>query len=87
METIYKYPIKVTDLQEVYMPTGAEVLAVQCVNGVPYIWAKVNPKNEILACRFRLFGTGHPIEDNFKGKYINTFQMERQNLVFHLFQL
>ena len=84
MEIIYKYQLQTTDEQFIEMPLGAEVLTVQTQNEIPCIWVRVNPEHSKIRYRFRIFGTGHPIEDNFVGKYIGTYQLKNGGLVFHL---
>lgn len=46
MKKIYKYRIEVTDDQNIEMPVGAKILTVQTQNGVPCIWAMVDPNAE-----------------------------------------
>lgn len=85
METIYKYQLETTDEQLIEMPIGAEILTVQTQNGTPCIWAKVNTKNANFKYQFRIFGTGHPIESDFRGKYIGTYQLSGGALIFHVY--
>lgn len=85
MESIFKYQLETTDEQIVEMPLGAEVLTVQVQNEIPCIWAKVNPNHTPIRYRFRIFGTGHTIEEDFTGKYIGTYQLFNGSGVFHIF--
>lgn len=85
MESIFKYQLETIDEQVIEMPLGAEVLTVQVQNEIPCIWAKVNPSNTSTSYRFRIFGTGQPIEEDFTGKYIGTYQLLNGLYVFHLF--
>lgn len=86
-QTIWKYQVnpKITKFN---MPKGAEILTVQNQNGIPCIWALVNPENEEEERYFEVFGTGHdvPVDIGIERKYINTFQLEGGSLVFHLFE-
>lgn len=43
-KTIYKYPLDVTDVQEIKLPVGAEILTVQAQNGTLCLWALVDPQ-------------------------------------------
>ena len=72
----------------VEMPIGAEILTIQNQKENACIWALVNPENEKEKRHFEVFGTGHNIhyDMGFERKYINSFQMEGGNLVFHLFE-
>lgn len=68
------------------MPKGAKILSLQMNNKMPCIWAIVNPNAEKEVRKFNIYGTGHNItEDDLK--YIGTFQMHNDMLVFHLFEI
>ena len=89
MRIIYKYPIIIHDHISIEMPQGAKVLTVQMQRGIPCIWATVDPDNEPATKYFRLAGTGHPITERTSQllKYIGSFQMEEETLIFHLFEI
>ena len=66
------------------LPGGAEILKADMQNGMPVIWAIVDPAMSNVERRFRLAGTGHEI--NSAGlRYIDTFFAG--GLVMHLFEL
>ena len=72
------------------MPLYAEVLTVQAQFNEPMMWAVVNPEQVKEVRYFELFGTGHPMPEldaTKERKYINTFQVDDGNYVFHLFEL
>lgn len=81
---IWKFSIPVTDHFTVEMPLDANVLHVDTQAGHPCIWALVDPMQDKVPFRFRMVGTGHPV-DHDPGAYIGTFQMQGGALVFHLF--
>ena len=87
MTTIHKFAIK-PGKNIKSMPQGAEILTVQTQNDEPFIWAMVNTKNEMEARVFEMFGTGHemPVDMGIDRKYIGTFQIAKEGLVFHLFE-
>lgn len=88
-KTIYKYPLAVTDFQEVLLPIGAEILTVQTQRETACMWALVNPSETQKEARsIEIFGTGHPIgyDMGISRKYISTFQMHSGQLVFHAFE-
>lgn len=89
MITIYKYPLIVTDEQEISMPLGAEILTVQTQNGIPCLWAKVDTSRPVDVRGIQMYGTGHPMEsgagEGEVGKYVGTFQLHGGSLVFHVF--
>ena len=71
------------------IPKYAEILTVQTQNDKAYIWTLVNPENEKELRQFEVYGTGHDIRCDLAldRKYINTFQMQGGELVFHLFEV
>lgn len=86
---IWKYPIEVTDQQNVKMPNGAKILTVQMQGDKPFLWALVDetlPKFQFEVHAIAIYGTGNPIPDQ-PGDYIATFQMMGGGLVFHAFEL
>ena len=88
MKTIYKYPIYPADYVEVEMPAGAEILTVQLQRNQLCLWALVDSAAPVRKCRFRIAGTGHPLDDEVvASKYVGTFQLNDGQFVFHVFQI
>jgi len=94
MSVIYKYPMEITDFQEIEMPEGAEILCVQTAD-LPYghdwvsgptLWAMVDPDKPLKPRRFYVFGTGKPMKYEHKLKYIGTTQQNNGALVWHIFE-
>jgi hypothetical protein len=87
MDTIWKYPIEINDIQTISLPVGAEILCVQTQNDRPYIWALVDSEAETESCQFLLCGTGERIPANLDHlEYIGTFQQMGGLFVWHLFK-
>ena len=88
MTTVYKYPLPIGDVVQVWMPQGAYVLyvATQGPHESPYIWARVNTLSPMISHKFRFAGTGHPIDDNV-GRHVGSFMMQQGALVFHVFEV
>lgn len=84
---IFKYQLENTDIQQVEIPIGAEILCIQNQNEKPCIWALVNPENNKTKRYFEIFGTGHNVPENGNRKYIGTYQLSCGMLVFHCFEL
>lgn len=84
MKTVYKYPLRILDEQEVEMPDSANLLTVQMQNGQPCLWALVDTSNPMVLRKILIRGTGHVAEK--VGRYISTFQMQGGALVFHAFE-
>jgi len=85
-KTIWKFPLRVDDIIDVDMPTGARILAVQTQQETPCIWALVDPSAPKERRRFRVFGTGHRIAQEDSLTYVGTFQVGDGALVFHVFE-
>jgi len=86
MKTIYKYPLAITDEQIITMPFEARILTVQVQDGVPCLWALVEPDWKPEPRRILTFGTGHPIPDGTAGRHVGTYQVQGGSLVFHVFE-
>ncbi len=85
MREIWKYPVPIAVGFDMDMPEGAEVLTVQVQGASPEMWALVHPDMPKVTRRFRLYGTGQPIEGR-SGRYIGTFQMAGGAFIWHLFE-
>jgi hypothetical protein len=86
---IWKYVIPIpvgSDVIQIDIPRGAEILALQLQYGEPTFWALVNPGNPVEHRRFRITGTGHEIEGE-KGHYWGTFQLYEGRIVLHVFEV
>lgn len=82
---IYKYPLEVTDRQDVEMPQGAKILSVQTQGEVVCLWALVDKQREIVRRKIRILGTGHEHEESYTSGYIGTTQQANGALVWHVF--
>lgn len=62
MKTIYKYPIEITDSQEIEMPINAEAIhAGLDPQGTPCVWATVRTDNKKEDVTIYVVGTGNPV--------------------------
>lgn len=60
---IFKYPLPgLSVAMEISMPDGARILCVQTQNGVPCIWALVDPSNPMIRRGLSVVGTGSDVE-------------------------
>ena len=84
MLTIWKFPLEVTEIQDVKMPQGARVLAVQAQHGRPCLWAFVNTERPNESRRIHMYDTGYPIP--IPCEYIGTFQSSDGVSVFHVLE-
>lgn len=85
-KTIWKFELETTDDIKLSMPKAAQILSLQTQNGVPCIWAMVNPANEKEERTFRIYGTGHPIDAEKEQRFVGTYQLLGGQLVFHVFE-
>lgn len=86
-KSIWKFQLETTDIQIIEMPADVEILTIQIQNGVPCIWALVSPDAPKRKVAFEIYGTGNPVPENAKRKYIGTYQLEKGALVFHCFEV
>jgi len=84
LKTIYKYPLVLTDLQEVTMHKGAFVLDAQLQNGKITLWVELDPAKPKETRKFRIIGTGHGFPPHEAVAYIATVQMPP--LVWHVYE-
>ena len=82
MKVIYKYPVLIGEFEH-GLPKGAKILSVQLQDEQPYFWALIDPESPREIREFRVFGTGHEIDDEWH-KYHATFQ--QGPFVWHLFE-
>lgn len=87
MQAVWKYPLQQVGQQEIIMPAGAEVLAVQMQGNTLTLWAKVSipePHDPPLYQKVHILGTGHE-KEKIKGRYIGTVQQMSGDLIWHVF--
>ena len=87
MQTIYKFPLDNTSGKYSFeLPKDAEVLLVKVQRDVPCLWVKLDLDAPKIVRQFRLYGTGHPIEENSLYHH-GSFFMQEGRFVFHLFEV
>lgn len=91
MRTIHKFPLAITDIQNIALPNQVKILCVQMQRGVPCLWVLLDPDEPYRMVAIIMRGTGHPIDDDDEvGDYIGTVQQEivglaASILVWHVF--
>ena len=68
------------------IPPDAEILTAQAQGVDVCIWALVRPVDRRIRRSFIMFGTGHPIPEDKKLKYINTVMFHGGQFVLHVFE-
>lgn len=83
MKTIYKYQVK----EDVDLPVGAEILSVNFQDGVPFIWALVDPDANTEIRHFASIGTGGLIHRSRIKKFIGTAFEGNSGPAIHVFEI
>lgn len=86
MKKIFKYPVNITDSQNVVMPAGAEILTVQIQGRTPVLWALVDESGLPTQRRIEVHGTGNAIQNSTGLTYIGTIQTHEGQFVWHYFE-
>lgn len=87
MKTIWKQKIPITDRFVLKLNKNSRILCVQTQNSIPCIWFTTDDEELEKETRiFRVYGTGHPMQENACNVYIGTFMVRAERLVFHLFE-
>lgn len=84
--SIYKYPLKAQEHQELELPLGAQILSVQAQRNEICIWALVNTgtiNTEIR--RVSIYPTGRSSSSTLDREFLGTVQLHGGDLVFHVF--
>jgi len=82
--TVWKFPLRVSDVQPVTMPAGARILHVAEQFGDLCLWALVDPDAPKETRVIAICGTGHPAPDD--GRHIGSVMLHGSALVFHVFE-
>lgn len=86
MRMISRYDLSLNPVQDIEMPAGAAVLAVQAQNNNLLIWADVDPDAPKVKRRFRTYETGDPIDDGKEfPHYVGTCQVGVGRMALHVF--
>lgn len=83
--TIWKYPLDLTDTQNVMMPKSAKILTAQVQGDSLCLWALVNPDAPKQRRKIEILGTVNPAPD-VNRRYISTVQMIGGSVVWHIFE-
>jgi len=81
---VWKFSVPVSDEFELEMPRHAEILFIAVQDDSPFIWARVVPGRHKETRKFKLRGTGHPIDT--VSTHLGSFMLRGGALVFHLFE-
>jgi hypothetical protein len=82
---IHKFPLSVVGEQKIQISPGAWILSLQVQNGVPTIYAMVDPKDEKKDRDIMMYSTDKPIDNIYNHEFLGTVQLPN-GFVFHYFQ-
>lgn len=89
MKTIWKYdvPLDVDDFT-LDVPEGSEILCLKTQNNIPHLWFLIDVANinKLETRTFYIQETEYSFQDYNKMKYVGTFMMRQDRLVWHLFE-
>lgn len=81
---IFKYPLKVTDVQTLEIHKNFIPLKIELQNGIPCMWCKINEEEPKIIVQFETIGTGHYFNGN-NLCYIDSYQINNGTFVYHVF--
>lgn len=82
-QTIWKFPLEITGVQEVRLPRGAKIISVANQNGVICLWAMVAPDSPLEPRIIFIYGTGHPLPED-SGRFLGSVLQDP--FVWHVFE-
>ena len=85
MDTIWKFKLKLLTSQLVEMPFGSLLLYIDVQDGVPCLWARVDPEQAMVRRRLITHGTGHPVPES-SGDHVGSYMLNDGTLVLHVFE-
>lgn len=88
-KVVWKYELQPKKENKIDMPTGAEVLHIECQNGKPHLWALVPTEHKKEERTFYIIPTGQPFEVDGKEYLGTTLQGKSASgltLVWHIFK-
>lgn len=84
MTSIWQFELKITNLQLICMPVGAEVLHVDFQGERLYLWARVETNAPTEEREIEICGTGHPLHPG--ARHLGTLLDRRDALILHVFE-
>jgi hypothetical protein len=84
--TIWKYQLSFAG-NVIKLPKHHQILSVQVQHSEPVMWVLQEPTGEGLSdVAIHIVGTGHSIPQDVMLEFVDTFQLNDGNLVFHVFK-
>lgn len=86
MHTIWKTVLEPTDLQEIEVPAGAEMLCARDQHDQLAVWYRCDPEAPKERRKIAICGTGHPAPGRDGSRYLGTGSLHDGQLIFHVFE-
>ena len=84
--TIWKQTLQPTDVQEIMIPEGAEMLSAREQLDHICVWFRCDPSRRLRPRKLAIVGTGHPAPDSI-ARFLGTASLHNGELMFHVFEL
>ena len=85
MYKVFKYPLKITEQQFIELPQDAEPLKIMVQRGIPCLWVRLLEGSDTIPWEIFTVGTGHPAPSEKAALYLDSYMIEGDSLVFHVF--
>lgn len=88
MRQVWKYPLRVMDVQTIQVPGGAKFLKAMADPHGDFInlWFLLRPVNALESRTFYVYGTGHTIPDGTFLRHLETVSMQNGTFIWHIFE-
>jgi hypothetical protein len=85
MKTVWKYPI---DAQEVTLniPKDYKVLKIEMQRNTPTMWVEVDTDTKEVPKKFKIFGTGWPLDNNVT-RHAGSYIQAEGAFVWHVYEV
>ncbi len=85
---IFKYQIPISDnVVEIELPEHHQYCDIQEQGESIFLWCMVDIHAPLVKKKFRVFGTGHKIDNAEDYYFIKTVQMNNSGFVWHVFEV
>jgi len=86
MLTIWKATLNATDVQQIAVPQGAELLCVREQYEQIALWFRCDPNAPMEARTIAICETGHPAPPAEESRYLGTASLQGGRLILHAFE-
>ena len=86
IRAVWKFPLEQVPAQVIEIPAGSELLSIEVQNGIPCIYALVDPKEKNKKLIWiDVVGTGDQIVIESGMRFMKTVMLHNGDAVFHIF--